>query len=116
MRFLIAVPGLLFETLLYYSSPMNALQNTTMLIYVYGVVSFVFVVWWFGWLSSFFNTAMFMVNRVSNGLIFGENLFLLAGYGLSNHGQFGNMWWMGFVILLGNCAAIAVSYGIVTGF
>lgn len=75
-----------------------------MLEYVNGIVSFVFLTWYLGWLSSFYNTSMFLINRIGNGLIFGEKLFLVNS--LRNR----RSWWMGLVVFIGNLLAIGLNY------
>ena len=64
----------------------------------------------------------FLVNRVGNGLIFGEcshgdagNSVGLVGVNISNSGN-KSTWYMGFMIFLGNICTIAINYGVFQAF
>ena len=91
---------------------MSKTDESSSLIYINWVVSFVFITWFVGWLSSFYNTLMFFINRLLNGLLFGESLFVINGFGLRS----AQSWWMGVAILVINLASIAITYGIYRGY
>lgn len=63
-------------------------------------VSVGFGLWVFGWVSSLYNTIIFFVNNILNGLVFGEQLSH-SGNNYRNH-----TWWVSLIILSFNIAAI----------
>ena len=66
--------------------------------------------------------AAFLVNRMGNGLIFGEsshgeagNSVGFVGVNISNSSN-KSTWYMGFVIFFGNVCLIGINYGIFRAF
>jgi len=72
------------------------------------VTSLSFVTWTMGWVSSLYNTVMFIVNNLINCLVFGEQLTHSG-----NNYRGNNVWWVSFVTMGLNFAAIGLNIAFV---
>jgi hypothetical protein len=69
MRLYLPFPLLLTELSIFYTP--SWMLYYPILPYISFTVSLCFVTWWFGWISSLYNTVLFAINNLLNCLVFG---------------------------------------------
>jgi hypothetical protein len=64
MRFFVALPTLLAEFIIFHSREQTGISPSNSFLFPLRLInSIIFVLWWFGWLSSLRSTLHFIVNR-----------------------------------------------------